>query len=326
MSSLALLDTSLDSTNDGDGIIVNSITALFPELLDLPRVPTHRLPRASELAIAENAAALVLTGTNILSAQLGKYGQWPLDKATISAYEGKIVFLGVGWWQYQNRVSRRARKLLSGLVHPAIEVAARDEYTRVKLESLGIPAVNTNCPTMWKLPERLEPLTGSGECVFTVTDYKPDLAQDTAILGLLSQRYDLVHIWPQGDNDLAYLAKFDLPTNSLVTGRGLPALESALKGRDYVGTRLHAGVRASQLARPSLILAVDNRGIEIGKDSNLRVVPRSSPRAQLEAALSLHASTSAALTLNSAAAQAWSEKFRAVITESLPVRDVTVFN
>jgi hypothetical protein len=43
---------------------------------------------------------------------------------------------------------------------------------------------------------------------------------------------------------------------------------------DYLGTRLHAGIRALQNKKRTLILAVDNRAIEISKDTNLPVVPR----------------------------------------------------
>ena len=43
---------------------------------------------------------------------------------------------------------------------------------------------------------------------------------------------------------------------------------------DYIGTRLHAGVRALQNNVRTLILAVDNRAIEIGKDVNLNVIKR----------------------------------------------------
>ena len=43
---------------------------------------------------------------------------------------------------------------------------------------------------------------------------------------------------------------------------------------DYVGTRLHAGIRAMQKGRRSLIIGIDNRAIEMGTDFNLPVVRR----------------------------------------------------
>ena len=46
------------------------------------------------------------------------------------------------------------------------------------------------------------------------------------------------------------------------------------KELDYVGTRLHAGVRAMQKGRRSIILSIDNRAREMGKDYNLNVIER----------------------------------------------------
>ncbi|TOG81065.1 capsular biosynthesis protein, partial [Vibrio parahaemolyticus] len=43
---------------------------------------------------------------------------------------------------------------------------------------------------------------------------------------------------------------------------------------DYIGTRLHGGVRALQKKVRTLILAIDNRAWEKKKDFNLPVVER----------------------------------------------------
>ena len=51
---------------------------------------------------------------------------------------------------------------------------------------------------------------------------------------------------------------------------------------DYVGTRLHAGVRALQCNVRTLILAVDNRALEIGNDVNLNVIKRENVENTLE--------------------------------------------
>ena len=56
----------------------------------------------------------------------------------------------------------------------------------------------------------------------------------------------------------------------------LDALDDLLQTEslDYVGTRLHCGIRSLQHKRRSLIIAVDNRATEMGKDFNLPVVQR----------------------------------------------------
>jgi polysaccharide pyruvyl transferase WcaK-like protein len=43
---------------------------------------------------------------------------------------------------------------------------------------------------------------------------------------------------------------------------------------DYVGTRLHAGIRALQKKRRAIIIAIDNRAIEKQKDFNLTIINR----------------------------------------------------
>ena len=44
---------------------------------------------------------------------------------------------------------------------------------------------------------------------------------------------------------------------------------------DFVGSRLHGGIRALNFKRRSLIIGVDNRALEINKDTNLPFIDRS---------------------------------------------------
>jgi hypothetical protein len=43
---------------------------------------------------------------------------------------------------------------------------------------------------------------------------------------------------------------------------------------DFIGTRLHGGIRAMQKGHRALIIGIDNRATEIGRDTNLPVVQR----------------------------------------------------
>jgi len=43
---------------------------------------------------------------------------------------------------------------------------------------------------------------------------------------------------------------------------------------DYVGTRLHAGIRALQKSRRTIIIGIDNRSLEKAKDFDITVVER----------------------------------------------------
>jgi polysaccharide pyruvyl transferase WcaK-like protein len=64
----------------------------------------------------------------------------------------------------------------------------------------------------------------------------------------------------------------------------IEALDDLLRseGVDFVGTRLHGGIRALQHKRRTIIIAVDNRATEIGRDINLPIVQRTSIAQQLE--------------------------------------------
>ncbi|MBO5140007.1 MAG: hypothetical protein J6B76_05055, partial [Peptococcaceae bacterium] len=53
-------------------------------------------------------------------------------------------------------------------------------------------------------------------------------------------------------------------------------------GVDYVGTRLYAGIHALNHKVRSIILAVDNRATEMGRDVNLPVIQRSEIAKTLE--------------------------------------------
>ena len=57
----------------------------------------------------------------------------------------------------------------------------------------------------------------------------------------------------------------------------LAAFEDKLSESDieYVGTRLHAGIKAMQKWKRSIIIGIDNRAIEMWKDFNLNVIKRS---------------------------------------------------
>lgn len=276
----ALLDTSLESKNDGDKIIVRSIEEFFTGIDAWDRFPTHVALTETELLEARAKETLVVTGTNILSSNLREFRQWPLDSESIDAFENKVILLGVGWWQYQRRVKTATVKDLKKMVYEGIPASARDQYTADRLNSMGIPALNTACPTMWRLPDQIPPVGNNEECVFTLTDYNPHRRLDPQLVSLLASSYERLVIWPQGPGDQELLQRMPLPRNVVVAPRGLRSLDEHLQGRDYVGTRLHAGIRAAQMGCPTLVLAVDNRAMEIGRDTGFPVIPRDSgPRA-----------------------------------------------
>ena len=76
----------------------------------------------------------------------------------------------------------------------------------------------------------------------------------------------------------------NIPENLTTIPASLKAYEDALRkgGVDYVGTRLHAGIHALNFKIRSIILAVDNRATEMGRDVNLPVMQRDIISEELE--------------------------------------------
>ena len=148
-----------------------------------------------------------------------------------------------------------------------------------KLKSIGIEnIVNTSCPTFWNLSsEKCASISRrrKGNVVTTLTFYHRDYKADKGMLEILSKKYAKVHLWIQGLEDINYYEElganlpnlFFIPPTIEAYNRILDTGEV-----DYIGTRLHAGARALQKKVRTLILAVDNRAKEIGKDINLNVI------------------------------------------------------
>src|SRR5699024_9456661 len=102
--------------------------------------------------------------------------------------------------------------------------------------------------------------------------------RDSFMLNTLKKQYESVFIWLQGSNDFNYFNSFDndikegiqiIPANLSLYNNFLDTHDC-----DFVGTRLHAGIRAMQKKKRTIILSVDNRAREMGRDFNLNVLDR----------------------------------------------------
>jgi len=286
MRPLGLLDTSIASENVGDEIIMDAVVRELRSVARWPffvRVSTHEYVSRNGRRLLGRCAAVVVGGTNLLSSNMHSYNQWKVSWADLLRMP-RVTLMGVGWWQYQDDPNLYTAILLRGLLGKQGLHSVRDRYTAAKLHSIGIDnVVVTGCPALWSLtPERCAAIpTARGEaCVCTVTDYKPDPERDRLLLQTVSQAYPKVYLWLQGAGDLDYvrahlgdaLARVELVGPSL---REFDALLAAPIALDYVGTRLHGGMRALQHGRRTLIVGVDNRADEMAKDFRLPVMPRS---------------------------------------------------
>jgi hypothetical protein len=145
---------------------------------------------------------------------------------------------------------------------------------------MGINNVlNTGCPTMWGLTEELcakVPVKRAEDAIITVTAYSsrnPDI--DRKWIDLVCSKYRKVYFWPQMYGDLAYIQSISEGRLTIVD-MSLAGYDSALESCDvdYIGTRLHGGVRALQKGRRALIIEIDNRAKEISRDTNLPTIER----------------------------------------------------
>lgn len=309
-------DRGTPSSNLGDLIIQEAVDRELHEIFGRApdvRITTQSRPTRSLLRDLRQCDWLFVGGTNLLSSQVRTYRQWaigPLDAVQIR----RAVLFGVGWWQYQDDPDLASRLLWKAALSSRLKHSVRDAYTVRKLHRMGLRNVlNTGCPTMWPLARRdfrNLPRRSADAVLLMLTDYMPDPVADTALGRLLTKRYGEVLFWPQGRADLDYVRHLGLPLTLL--DHSLPALDALLRSNrifDYIGTRLHGGVRCLLANRRSLILAVDNRATEIARDTGLQVVPRESLAAIEEW---IPSSQPPSIRLDTAAIEEWRSQFNPV--------------
>lgn len=280
---IGLINPSIGTANMGDIIIYdavyNHLRIMFKDAF-LTNYPSHlHTSYDAKLGMAKNDVVFV-GGTNLLSSYMDNYYQWKLDPNDKFFLKNKVVLMGVGWWQYQNKPNAYTKKLLTSILSKDYIHSVRDSYTRDMLKSIGINnVVNTTCPTLWNLTSnhcsKIQ-LKRTTEVVTTLTYYKSNERLDRQLLEILTDNYEKVYLWVQGIQDVNYLKKIYPEFKKIIlVPPTMEAFNSILENpnMEYVGTRLHAGIRAIQKGKRTLILAVDNRALEISKDTNLNVIP-----------------------------------------------------
>lgn len=283
-SRIGVIDTSIASSNLGDKIIMNSvfenIREVFPNSL-ISNYPSHLHRDYDAKLMMSNEDLLFVGGTNLLSSNMNKYYQWKIDSLDTVFFKKRVVLMGVGWWQYQNSPNRYTKNILKNILSDSYIHSVRDSYTLKMLKEIGIEnVVNTSCPTMWNLDiNQLKAISRhkARNVVATLTYYHENYELDSQILQLLQSNYEKVYLWAQGIQDLAYFYKLTVKIEGIIVlPPTLEALDSILLSDDieYIGTRLHSGIRAIQLKIRTLIISVDNRAYEIGKDTGLNVIKR----------------------------------------------------
>ncbi len=297
MKRVLILDTSIATQNIGDEIINDSIRMNWVELYDMNYVckyPTHTPPYAwwQQLIVPHkfenlaNSDYKVLCGTNALYTNMMRpLPQWNIFPWNASFFKDTIL-LGVGAGINSKHINLYTRYLYRKVLSKKFIHSTRDYYTQNMLENLGYRAVNTGCPTLWGFTDdfcRTIPTTKSGKVLFTLTGYQPDFENDKLMVDILRNNYDELFFWPQTPADLDYLRVFGALDIKVVTPN-LSAYDNILNNNDidYVGNRLHGGIRALQHGRRSLIVAIDYRAVNMSKQYGLPIIERENIRFKLD--------------------------------------------
>jgi polysaccharide pyruvyl transferase WcaK-like protein len=278
---ISIFDTTISEYNLGNQIIMDAVKSelgeLFGDYFEY-RVPYQQINKSIKHCLLESDYTF-FGGTNSLSSFMNKYKQWDINLKKTS-FVKDVIMMGIGWWQYQARPNYYTRMILNRALSHNYAHSVRDNYTKKMLDSLGFNTINTGCPTTWKLKEevinKINASKKAESVIVTLTDYNKSPLEDKKLLDICLNNYSKVYFWPQGLGDLNYIASLNIDKNIWILNSNLEAFDRTLKEQDvdYIGTRLHAGIRALQHKRRSFIVAIDNRATEIGKDINMTVYPR----------------------------------------------------
>ena len=291
---MILYNPAIGTMNMGDHIIFDAIRTQIDDMF--PDTKYYELP--TQMPVSERVLdwysdidLRFVCGTNLLKNNMrcewGRYlphfngiRQWDIELKNRKKY-GPVVLMGCGWQKYQQGKDKYSERLWNELLNKQYVHSVRDNYALVKLNELGISnVVNTGCPTLWSLtPEHCReiPTHKAESVVTTITDYRQDASSDQKMLNVLSEKYRHVYIWLQGYEDGDYLKRLSLKDNMTAINGGLTAFDRLLDRDDieFVGTRLHGGIRALQHKRRAIFIAVDNRTKEMGKEIGLHYLERS---------------------------------------------------
>lgn len=308
-----MFDTAIESDNLGDHFIMDAVwevvQTLFSDTAFL-RTPTHRRVTLSEMALGRKAAFSIVGGTNILKSHMLVRGNWRITPLDYLAWRD-VVLLGVGWQQYGGgKADAPTRLFFRSVLSKTMLHSVRDLHTYENLRHHVPNVIYTACPTMWMLDRqrcRTIPVRKARNAIFAVTYYRPAPEEDRRVFEILKRHYETVYFWPQQSHDLPYVREIGIrdfvPISPEITAYDRLLDEEDV---DFVGARLHGGIRALQRGRRALIIPVDNRAAEISFSTALPVAARTEP-ASIERWITHPQPT--VITLPTDAIEMWKDQF-----------------
>lgn len=298
MENILLLDTSVSSDNKGDEIIMEctrkELLPMFMENFEL-NLPTHVsafhwyqvLRNSSVYQRYSDCRLKFVGGSNIMVPNLlTHYPQWNINIFNYQALKGCIM-VGVGAGAGAEKGSNwYTRYIYRHMLNREYYHSARDERSKIYMESLGFKAINTGCVTMWMLtPEHCAqiPVKKADKVVFTLTAGAAD-ENDQILINTLQKNYSNIYFWPQCIGDYEYLHTLRNIDNIYILQASKEAYDRYLteNDTDYVGTRLHGGVYAMRHKRRAIIIAIDERARAINERNHLNCIEKADMK-QLDA-------------------------------------------
>jgi len=276
--------------------IAHELNLIFPDYFTYSIPSNDYLKRYRKYT--KESDFVFVAGTNLISSRMHfpYTKQWKL-RLRDALFIAELILIGVGWRSYEGDPDTYTRFLLKRVLSKRFMHSVRDSYTESKLRAIGINnVINTGCPTMWSLSDEFVsdiPTVKADHAVITLCKGKyTDERIDKRMVEIVKDNYDKVFFWQQAKPDLDYLQTLisDCSWKNRITiiSCNLEAYMNILASDlslDSIGSRLHGGIMALNHKRRTIIVGVDNRALEISKDTGLNVIPHAQVAHRLEQAI-----------------------------------------
>lgn len=283
MKRIVLFDTSIGSHNKGDEVIMEAVERELQSIYQgnfVYRFPTHTVAfpfghqfTSKSAKACHEADYKFICGTNLFWTNM----KHPNPLLNVNLFNCKplenSVLFGVGYDEEQckGRFGLYSKTLWKRVLSSTYVHSVRDDRTVEYLNSIGFKAVNTGCPTLWKLtPEHCAqiPVKKADKVVFTLSSTGGVYRENNQkIIEMLLKNYEEVYFYCQTYEDYMILRSYENIDRIKIIDSDLGKYGTFLEENevDYVGTRLHGGIYAMQQKCRAIILSVDNRAIEFDK-------------------------------------------------------------
>lgn len=278
IKNIGVMDTTVGAVNHGNEIIMQAVykyLKLAYEKDFIIKFPFLDDFGPYSIKFMEDCKYIFLGGTNALNSKMNVEKYIGVNEKNLDSLYNKVILMGVGWLCYESNPNFYTQKILNVILNKEILHSVRDSYTENKLKSIGVNnVINTGCPTIWGFDEehcKTIPTGKSDEVIMMLTPRQ--MEQDVAIVKAIRENYKKIYFWIQSPWDYHYIKS--LCPEAIQISSELVDLENFLethKKIDYVGTRLHGGLKCLQHRKRTIIIAIDNRAIEMKNDFHLPVI------------------------------------------------------